>query len=206
MTHLPASVRPTLRRLSRRITVGLFLEIWPRWAIGSLLIAGTVALVCRIFFSNVASILPWLWLVPALSTIPVLILCARRAYRPAEIAALADSLSGGQGTLLSVLETQDSAWAGTSAIENLKNLSMPRLRLWRRIGPVLASAVFLLTALLLPQRMITGPRNTILANDIVADLKTTVEELKKNDLLTDRKSTRLNSSHSQISYAVFCLK
>src|SRR5688572_32549185 len=26
------------------------------------------------------------------------------------------------------------------------------------------------------------------------------------DLLTDRKSTRLNSSHSQISYAVFCLK
>src|SRR2546430_5222466 len=28
--------------------------------------------------------------------------------------------------------------------------------------------------------------------------------LKKND--RDRKSTRLNSSHSQISYAVFCLK
>src|SRR5688572_32281679 len=26
------------------------------------------------------------------------------------------------------------------------------------------------------------------------------------DWLTDRKSTRLNSSHSQISYAVFCLK
>src|SRR2546430_15135877 len=26
------------------------------------------------------------------------------------------------------------------------------------------------------------------------------------DLLLDRKSTRLNSSHSQISYAVFCLK
>src|SRR5688572_32431069 len=30
----------------------------------------------------------------------------------------------------------------------------------------------------------------------------------RDDLLdmTDRKSTRLNSSHSQISYAVFCLK
>src|SRR2546430_16211720 len=26
------------------------------------------------------------------------------------------------------------------------------------------------------------------------------------DWITDRKSTRLNSSHSQISYAVFCLK
>src|SRR2546430_12371251 len=28
----------------------------------------------------------------------------------------------------------------------------------------------------------------------------------KVDLALDRKSTRLNSSHSQISYAVFCLK
>src|SRR5688572_33341325 len=27
-----------------------------------------------------------------------------------------------------------------------------------------------------------------------------------HDQLVDRKSTRLNSSHSQISYAVFCLK
>src|SRR2546430_11529436 len=27
-----------------------------------------------------------------------------------------------------------------------------------------------------------------------------------DDLARDRKSTRLNSSHSQISYAVFCLK
>src|SRR2546430_7760623 len=28
----------------------------------------------------------------------------------------------------------------------------------------------------------------------------------RRDLAVDRKSTRLNSSHSQISYAVFCLK
>src|SRR2546427_7891453 len=28
----------------------------------------------------------------------------------------------------------------------------------------------------------------------------------KRAVVTDRKSTRLNSSHSQISYAVFCLK
>src|SRR2546430_2975271 len=34
-----------------------------------------------------------------------------------------------------------------------------------------------------------------------------VEELGgQGDLGEDRKSTRLNSSHSQISYAVFCLK
>src|SRR2546430_12283730 len=29
---------------------------------------------------------------------------------------------------------------------------------------------------------------------------------RRRDLRSDRKSTRLNSSHSQISYAVFCLK
>src|SRR2546427_4701885 len=32
------------------------------------------------------------------------------------------------------------------------------------------------------------------------------QELGADALATDRKSTRLNSSHSQISYAVFCLK
>src|SRR5437660_7309405 len=30
--------------------------------------------------------------------------------------------------------------------------------------------------------------------------------LRRNDLLEDRKSTRLNSSHVAISYAVFCVK
>src|SRR5688572_31923068 len=32
------------------------------------------------------------------------------------------------------------------------------------------------------------------------------EQHADNPLRVDRKSTRLNSSHSQISYAVFCLK
>src|ERR1022692_4882089 len=32
------------------------------------------------------------------------------------------------------------------------------------------------------------------------------EEVKRQRLLRDRKSTRLNSSHLVISYAVFCLK
>src|SRR5688572_31092662 len=34
----------------------------------------------------------------------------------------------------------------------------------------------------------------------------TVAYTKKPTAMGDRKSTRLNSSHSQISYAVFCLK
>src|SRR3712207_8492056 len=29
---------------------------------------------------------------------------------------------------------------------------------------------------------------------------------RENDVIADRKSTRLNSSHANISYAVFCLK
>src|SRR5688572_30896849 len=32
------------------------------------------------------------------------------------------------------------------------------------------------------------------------------EEIAETIMIIDRKSTRLNSSHSQISYAVFCLK
>src|SRR5688572_33286526 len=40
---------------------------------------------------------------------------------------------------------------------------------------------------------------------IVGEFATQVRE-GQFDLQLDRKSTRLNSSHSQISYAVFCLK
>src|SRR2546430_12340267 len=43
---------------------------------------------------------------------------------------------------------------------------------------------------------------------LVWDTGATVEDagMQKLPLGKDRKSTRLNSSHSQISYAVFCLK
>src|SRR5688572_31711995 len=41
------------------------------------------------------------------------------------------------------------------------------------------------------------------ANDKIADL---VDSDLSLEGMGDRKSTRLNSSHSQISYAVFCLK
>ena len=197
MTDLPASVRPHLRRLTRRLAVGLFLEIWPRWAIGSLLIAGTVALVCRIFFSAAAPFLPWLWLTLVLSIVPVLILCMKRAYRPAEIAALADSLGGGHGTLLTLMETNDPAWTAVSSPASLTQFKMPRLRPWRKLGPIFASAIFLAVALLVPQRMLTGT-NTLLANDIVADLKTTVEELKQQELLTPEEQKNLEEEIERI--------
>src|SRR5688572_31639111 len=40
----------------------------------------------------------------------------------------------------------------------------------------------------------------------VRDEAVGLQETRGADELVDRKSTRLNSSHSQISYAVFCLK
>src|SRR5689334_24710158 len=46
-------------------------------------------------------------------------------------------------------------------------------------------------------------RREDLLKDVGTELRSRVRE--KNDL-ADRKSTRLNSSHSSISYAVFCLK
>src|SRR5688572_4715699 len=48
----------------------------------------------------------------------------------------------------------------------------------------------------------------MLATDTRGDQIADVMQIDKNGdgLYEDRKSTRLNSSHSQISYAVFCLK
>src|SRR2546430_3761869 len=37
-------------------------------------------------------------------------------------------------------------------------------------------------------------------------LRSAIDRSRNVDTQADRKSTRLNSSHSQISYAVFCLK
>src|SRR2546427_7823407 len=41
---------------------------------------------------------------------------------------------------------------------------------------------------------------------VVARVVGAVDGLEEREAEVDRKSTRLNSSHSQISYAVFCLK
>src|SRR5688572_31295858 len=41
---------------------------------------------------------------------------------------------------------------------------------------------------------------------VIVNVKAMAQFLHIDFLALDRKSTRLNSSHSQISYAVFCLK
>src|SRR2546430_8736069 len=46
----------------------------------------------------------------------------------------------------------------------------------------------------------------VVGHHAVGDASTPMALLTTRICSTDRKSTRLNSSHSQISYAVFCLK
>src|SRR2546430_12590458 len=50
---------------------------------------------------------------------------------------------------------------------------------------------------------VTGSGKTFTMAHVLADFNRPTLVLSHNK---DRKSTRLNSSHSQISYAVFCLK
>src|SRR2546430_13441727 len=60
-----------------------------------------------------------------------------------------------------------------------------------------------------PPRSTLFPYTTLFRSDLL--LGRACDHLRREDvnaaqLAVDRKSTRLNSSHSQISYAVFCLK
>src|SRR5438876_3731299 len=48
-----------------------------------------------------------------------------------------------------------------------------------------------------------GPTGSVACTDAVAEM---VEAAEREAHRRDRKSTRLNSSHPSISYAVFCLK
>src|SRR2546430_8649511 len=54
--------------------------------------------------------------------------------------------------------------------------------------------------------MLTRLRNALAARHPKVDVPASKLKTEIARILKDRKSTRLNSSHSQISYAVFCLK
>src|SRR5688572_32661077 len=72
-----------------------------------------------------------------------------------------------------------------------------------------------------PPRSTLFPYTTLFRSSLAADQRRTISQVADGQRLAleglvdaaleraatlDRKSTRLNSSHSQISYAVFCLK
>jgi hypothetical protein len=198
MTEMPMAVRPALRRLARRLAVGLFLDVWPAWAAVSLLFAGLVALTCRMFFPAAASELHWLWLAPVLTAFPALVACLMRAYTPTEVVALADWLSGGHGMFLTLGEHDDPAWAESSTFEDVSAFALPRLRPWRRLAVLPPALAFLAVALLMPQRVPAHAADTALANDIVADLMATKLELKAQELITPDEENRLEEEIERI--------
>src|SRR6187551_3752128 len=149
MPHPIAHVQPSLTPLRQRLTLGLFLEIWPLWTGVALVLAGTVALVCRMFVPAAAPVLPWLWLLPAVTAVPALVICVRRAYRPEHVAALADSLAGGQGILLTLFETRDPAWAESALASGASQFQLPKVRLRPALSLLIPAALFLAVAMLL---------------------------------------------------------
>lgn len=197
MRSMPASIDAELRPLARRLTIGLFLDLWPKWAAASLLIAGLIALVCRLFVPGASTFLPWLWLAPVLATPPVLVLCFARAYRPADVAALADWLSGGQGVVLTRTEAADPAWTDSTLFQKASQFRLPRVRPWRRLAAVLPAIAFLAIALALPQRA-SAPSQTALADEIVDDLAAAVAELKEQELITPDEEQKLEEEIERI--------
>jgi hypothetical protein len=142
--------------------------------------------------------LNWLLVAPFLAFAPAIYICVRGAYSPEQVAALADLLDGGKGTLLSLYETGDPAWIQAPAAEKLFTRPLPRLRPWRRLSMVFGAVAFLSIALLLPQRLADERGNEILANGIASDLKNTVAELKKQDLITPVEEKKLQEEIERI--------
>jgi hypothetical protein len=201
MNHLPVAVRFALRRLARRLAVGVFLDVWPAWAVGSLLLAGVVALVCRLFIPAAAG-LPWLWLAPIAATLPALVVCALRAYRPEQVVAIADSLAGGDGLLLALAERHDASWSGSPLLERVAALPMPRLQPLRKLSMLVPALAFLWAALLLPQREAFRPPQAVLADQVVNELAATIVALKKEDLITPEEEKKFEEEIERVRKSV----
>src|SRR5262245_12621482 len=197
MPTMPESVTPALRRLSRRLALGLFLDVCPAWAVGGLLVAGLVALACRLFVPAAAPFLHWLWLMPVAAILPAAFICRRRSYRPGEVVAVADWLNGGLGTLLTLHETNDASWTDSALAARASAFALPRLRPWRRLAMVPPALAFMAATLFVPQRM---PRHTnvILAEAIAGNLSTAVNELKQEQLITAEEEKKLEEEIEHI--------
>src|SRR3954463_16834811 len=57
-----------------------------------------------------------------------------------------------------------------------------------------------------PPRSTLFPYTTLFRSEHTSELQSHDNLVWSSDVCSDRKSTRLNSSHTIISYAVFCLK
>jgi hypothetical protein len=197
MNELPLPVRTALRRLSRRLAIGLFVDIWPAWAIGTILAAGGVAVVARLFIPPMAAHLSWLWLAPIVAAIPAVALGVRRAYQPAQVLALADSLAGGNGLLLSLVERPHAAWTDSDALRRIAELPLPSLHPWRPLRLIPLALAFLAVALAVPQRVAGGGSQAV-ASQVVAGAVSSVEAMKKDQLIRREEEKKLEQEIEQI--------
>ena len=194
---MPVTGEEALRRLARRLAIGLFLDVWPTWAAGSLFLGGFVTLTCRVFFPAVSSQASWLWVAPLLAALPALLICYRHFYSSADVVALADSLTGGRGTLVALFETGDTAWRDSALAAAAYAVSLPRLRPWRRMAVVLPATAFMAAAFWVPQRM-PQRSDALLANEIASRLEATLTELKQEHLVTAAEEERLDEEIERI--------
>ena len=198
--RVPASLVPIVRRFSRRLRVGLFLDAWPQWAAGALLAAGCAALVCRLFFPGVDPYLYWLLAAPALAILPAAVISVRRAYRPEQVLAIVDALSGGDGAVLTLAECHDQAWSHAPQIGRAAQVSLPRFTPWRRLAVVAPALAFLFIALLLPQRTPAAGASPM-ADDVVAGLAATLAEMKTQALVTPEEEKQLEQEIERVRNA-----
>jgi hypothetical protein len=150
------------------------------------------------FLAPAAPVLPWLWLTPVLTAIPALVICIRRAYRPDQVAALADCLAGGQGLLLTLSERHDPVWADSALAERASRFQLPRFRLRPALTWLIPATLFLAVALMLPQRVRVQPTNGVLAQEIAANLTAAIVELKKQELITPAEEDKLKEEVERI--------
>jgi hypothetical protein len=198
MTHLPVPVRLALRRLARRLTLGVFLDVWPTYAAVGIVVAGLAALVCRLFVPAANPYLWWLWFSPIAAMVPAWVVCRLRAYTPDQLVALADSLAGGDGLLLAAVERPGTEWADSTRLSTIADRPLPVLRASRRWRVVALAATFLAAMLLLPQRQPAAAASTLLASQMADDVAASVAELKARQVLTPDEEKKLDEEIAQL--------
>lgn len=198
MTDLPVPVRLALRRLARRLTLGVFLDVWPTYAAVGIAVAGLTALVCRLFVPAANPYLWWLCLSPIAAMVPAWVVSRLRAYTPDQLVALADSLAGGDGLLLAAVERPNTEWADSTRLATIADRPLPVFRASRRWRLVALAATFLAAMLLLPQRQSTAAASTLLANHMADDVAASVAELKARQVLTPDEEKKLDEEIAQL--------
>ena len=197
MNDVPAELGVRLKRLTRRLAAGMFLDVWLPSAAAVLMAAGIIALVCRILFPAAAGALRWLWIAPAVAIVPAAVVCWRRRFDAREVVAIADWLAGGPGTLMAIAEASDAGWSGSPAMNRLSAFPLPKLRPWRKLRMPIAAAAFLALAMSLPQR---APRasTVAVADEIAGSLEATVVTLKQQQMITSEEEKALEDAIERI--------